>query len=537
MATYHITTPQELQNMQNDLDADYILDNDLDMTGFEWEPVGYGHPYGVFTGTFDGQGFTISNLTCLTAATNLGYCGGLFGFLGDDDAPEGVVAIISNLNMNNVYIEGWYAIGAIAGFIIGAQIDNCHVSNVYLTCSTDEGDEGDISAFGSFAGDCYGLHTVLAWGRYPGPPTIISNCSATDVEIIAGEESTYFSGGFLGSAIGSAYGEDFQPFYMSSCYLKNCTISSYQGLIAHNYPEFSYIGGFVGSIGIAEINKCCVENFSVELDEMCYGDNVGGFCGSAGSGRYQSITNCYSNAYFDLNFNHQEVYDFNYIGGFCGNYYSGYVDTINILRNCYSSGNIKIYGDTDLEVEYIGGFLGRNNCYSVDGYSDIVTTIENCYTVVGLDLQKSFPSQGGFIGGLGDQWRNYVDRSGKGTITRNIINCSMLDSISYYAIGDGGSLEQYYYPNWLYSEVLETGMIRYINGVGYKGYYQTTSAFMTVDFSVEIPAGYWTLITKPANSVTTYQPIKTLSEEEYGTEERDNTNFFSTQHIVYAQGT
>ena len=36
-----ITTPAELQSVANDLDGDYILGNDIDLSGFAWEPISY----------------------------------------------------------------------------------------------------------------------------------------------------------------------------------------------------------------------------------------------------------------------------------------------------------------------------------------------------------------------------------------------------------------------------------------------------------------------------------------------------------------
>ncbi|GAI11132.1 unnamed protein product, partial [marine sediment metagenome] len=81
----HITTLEQLQAMKDDLTADYILDNDIDASatsgwndGKGFEPVGRwieteddiilycpDHTYWTyqpFTGSFDGQGYTISNL-------------------------------------------------------------------------------------------------------------------------------------------------------------------------------------------------------------------------------------------------------------------------------------------------------------------------------------------------------------------------------------------------------------------------------------------------------------------------------------------
>ena len=86
-----ITTPAELQAME--LDGDYILGNDIDLTGFPWEPISYREGVNIsFTGTFDGADHIINGLTAIDAngASDGKYkCGSLIGILGAD----GVVAV------------------------------------------------------------------------------------------------------------------------------------------------------------------------------------------------------------------------------------------------------------------------------------------------------------------------------------------------------------------------------------------------------------------------------------------------------------
>ena len=55
---YKIYTPQDLQDMSKDKAGDYIVMNDIDMSGFEFATIS-----GIFQGTINGQGHTISNLT------------------------------------------------------------------------------------------------------------------------------------------------------------------------------------------------------------------------------------------------------------------------------------------------------------------------------------------------------------------------------------------------------------------------------------------------------------------------------------------
>jgi hypothetical protein len=64
-----ITTCQDLQNMQQDLAAKYVLTADIDCSGFKWTPI-----VGTFTGQLDGQNHRILNLVIKNQKSS----GGLF---------------------------------------------------------------------------------------------------------------------------------------------------------------------------------------------------------------------------------------------------------------------------------------------------------------------------------------------------------------------------------------------------------------------------------------------------------------------------
>ncbi|GIO16464.1 hypothetical protein J19TS2_60190 [Cohnella xylanilytica] len=95
-----IKTAAQLNEMRNNLTADYRLGADIDLTaeGYtKWDPIG---PWGTaFEGTLDGDGHTISNLTITGTANNLG----LFGYVSD--------AEIRNLGLINVNVQGTSFVG------------------------------------------------------------------------------------------------------------------------------------------------------------------------------------------------------------------------------------------------------------------------------------------------------------------------------------------------------------------------------------------------------------------------------------------
>ena len=112
---YAITTPSDLVNMKYDLSGDFTLENDIDMSGVEWTPVGE------FTGTFDGKGHYIKNLSY-------------------NDSQKGEVAVFSttrnaeikNLGVMNANLVGNANVAGIVGRAYGGVVENCAVVQSYI---------------------------------------------------------------------------------------------------------------------------------------------------------------------------------------------------------------------------------------------------------------------------------------------------------------------------------------------------------------------------------------------------------------------
>ncbi|MCH8519978.1 MAG: peptidase A26, partial [Nanoarchaeota archaeon] len=94
---FQISTPEHLQNMSADLSAHYILVNDIDMNISPYnQTVGF-NPIGTFSGSFNGDGFTVSNLFINSTSGNTG----LFTLLSGS---------VSNLVLEDVNITGTSAV-------------------------------------------------------------------------------------------------------------------------------------------------------------------------------------------------------------------------------------------------------------------------------------------------------------------------------------------------------------------------------------------------------------------------------------------
>ncbi len=124
---YQISSLQQLQDMKEDLSAHYILVSDIDASetagwndGAGFIPIGDNN--NPFTGSLDGQGYTITGLYINRPASNMLY-NGLFGYLS-----EGTV---SDLSIYDVDITGggWYS-GAVAGANDGGTISGVSTSGI-----------------------------------------------------------------------------------------------------------------------------------------------------------------------------------------------------------------------------------------------------------------------------------------------------------------------------------------------------------------------------------------------------------------------
>lgn len=112
---YAIKTAEDLANIKYDLEGNFTLENDIDLAGINWAPIGE------FTGTFDGKGHYIKNLT----------------FNNPDQNNVGLFSTTRGATIKNLGIEGAKVIGransaAIVGQAYGGEISSCAVINSYI---------------------------------------------------------------------------------------------------------------------------------------------------------------------------------------------------------------------------------------------------------------------------------------------------------------------------------------------------------------------------------------------------------------------
>lgn len=147
------------------------LTEDIDLSGEEWSPIGIGQ--GVYwgslsySGTFDGKGHTIKNLSIDNSSANFV---GLFGYV--------LGGTIRNLTVSGS-VKGSGHTGGIAGGADGGTFENCANLCVVQSDSTEGGTTGGIIGFALnmdyvlIVRDCYNVGSIT--GRHAGG--IIGQCS------------------------------------------------------------------------------------------------------------------------------------------------------------------------------------------------------------------------------------------------------------------------------------------------------------------------------------------------------------------------
>lgn len=181
----------KLSEIQYDQQSYYIITNDIDCHNSIW---GSWTPIPTFTGTLDGQGYTISNLY-MSGVDNMG----LFGQLGG--------GTLKNINLENVSVSGVFYVGGLVGRYNSGHIEFCSVTGNIVGYSRVGGLVGEHGG-GESVVNCYSMATVTGndvESSYIGGLIGLQGNSYTTYSYSAGE--TYYTSSCL--SCGGLMGADF----------------------------------------------------------------------------------------------------------------------------------------------------------------------------------------------------------------------------------------------------------------------------------------------------------------------------------------
>ncbi len=258
-----ISTCTQLQNMDQDLTADYVLTKDISCygsgswnSGAGFSPIGLAESGTTFTGTFNGQGHTISGLTINRSTTS---AAGLFYII------QGTT--VQSVNFVGSSISGHDNSGTLAAGIVDSQINNIHIEQASVSTAAssntgglagyDYANGGNVSISGSwFSGTVDGFFDTGGLVGYMSFVNIINS---------------YSTGAVSGTAnVGGLVGE-FQDFWGI-----NNTFSQADVTASGNNA-----GGLLGQIGDGMHGAPFVYNSYATGSVTSSADNAGGLVGVA----------------------------------------------------------------------------------------------------------------------------------------------------------------------------------------------------------------------------------------------------------------
>ena len=303
-----ISTAEELERLQGQtLVLSYELNADIDLGGMEWTPVA------TFYGTFNGNGYTVSNFKITTGRRYVG----LFGY------NKGV---IENLGVENFTVNVSYSGNVYAGGLVGYNSGS--ITNSYATGEVSA-TATSTSSSSAYAGGLVGYNSGDILNSYA-----TGNVSATSTG----------SSSYASAYAGGLVGDNDSGSILNSYATGNVSASA----------SSAYAGGLVGDNDSGSIlNSYATGEVSATADDSAYAGGLVGY----NSG---SITNSYATGEVSATAD-----DSAYAGGLVGYNWGD-------ITNSYAAGNVSATS-TGFSA-YAGGLVGSNsnsgsitNCYRYSG--------------------------------------------------------------------------------------------------------------------------------------------------------------------------
>ena len=284
-------------------EKNFVLTANIDLNGLPWTPIANsfsdallgGSDYRVFAGNFDGNGYTISNVSIGSETTP--FESDVFGLFG---ATEGK---ISNLNLDTVSIHGIAkiaSIGAVVGFAgglvgySGGTIENCHVTGLTMDMSAPSNVYAAAYWVGGLVGALDGTQLINECsvsgsitekagkgsiggliGELGKTAKITYSRSDVTVNVKADSRGGADVGGFIGKGNGKTDAETV---------IRNCYATG-------NVTGGAYTGGFAGGLWGLNIKNCYASG-NVSQAAAAMASFVG--TDASDSAYYGSITNCFT---------------------------------------------------------------------------------------------------------------------------------------------------------------------------------------------------------------------------------------------------
>ncbi len=365
---YNYSSPTEIGHTK--------LMNDINLGGMDWLPIGSESSEFFYSGSFDGNGHTISNCNIVTK----GYQ--YVGFFGDINDDPNLDTTIQNLTLTGIKIktsEDHLAIGGLVGLSC-ATILNCDVTaNISIY--------GDVDTTGGIVGSSFGevsnctsngslnvsvaemrdsgvyksnlnFGGVVGQVQQGGKVGGLTNNMAVNVSLIsamrdAGGGVSIRTGGVVGQALNSAI---------------------YSNLInTANINGVGIVGGIIGDLNCSGATVQYIKNSGSVYSTSGLNMEVGGIVGRSNLNATNTIIDCYNEGAITAK---SILYD--KVEG--SSFSAGIVGTGKVkVENCKSSGEIKITGE---RANNVGGIIGGSYGSVKNSYCSGNITIDSEVAIV-----------------------------------------------------------------------------------------------------------------------------------------------------------
>ena len=323
-----------------------------------WVPIG--NYTTKFTGTFDGDGHEVSNMTVLMNSTSGDVYAGLFGLIsGGSIKNTGVTGNVYAASSSDVDA------GGLAG-------NSDSITNSYAT--------GNVYAYSSSSS-----YSITRAGGLAGCSDGITNSYATGNVYVSSSSSNYtYAGGLTGGSYSSSIINSYATgnVYAASSsdvdagglvgFSNDSSISnSYAtGNVSASSSKYVYAGGLAGYSDSSISNSYATGNVSASSSSYSSSSSNYTYAGGlVGSSSNSSITNSYATGNVSASSSSSSSV---YAGGLVGN--SGSYSSISI-SNSYATGNVSVSSSSSSSV-YAGGLIGSGRGSITNGYYYSGATID-----------------------------------------------------------------------------------------------------------------------------------------------------------------
>lgn len=256
------------------------LSADIDVSAYEWVPIGT--RTSPFSGTFDGDGNTISGLVLNAPASDDTYVG-LFGFVQSGTLQDLTIsdAVIQSTADNASFL---WAFGTLAGSVLSTEIQNITVLGTQAKLSMQGCSYGLI-------GGVVGLADFITRASSSLPASTISHCTVEDLSVTYAGAADYHisTGGILGgqgkvasdnSAIGIGNPVTFSGLatVLEHCTVQDFSVSRHADSTSSPYEMMGGIVGYARSAG--SISNCSTQGLDMEISAQVPTPSLGGGWGA-----------------------------------------------------------------------------------------------------------------------------------------------------------------------------------------------------------------------------------------------------------------